>query len=264
MRGKLGTNTYLIGSGPSRLLIDTGEGKPEWLACLRETLKSEACSVSVTCLTHWHGDHTGGVLDLLKLCPEAKIHKSIPESDSTEIPIADGEIFRMEGATVRAVAVPGHTSDHTCFVLEEENGAIFTGDAILGHGTAVFENLAEYMKGLEKLRDQERCAGRFERKKGYPGHGEVLEDVGERVEGYIKHRKMREDEVLAVLKSEETAANGGVTPMEIVKVVYKNFPRTLHGPAEGGVRQVLWKLESEGKTVEGDKEKWRLADRATL
>ncbi|KAK0384220.1 hypothetical protein NLU13_8308 [Sarocladium strictum] len=40
-----GTNTYLLGTGPRRILIDTGEGKPAWLNSLRSTLEQEEATV---------------------------------------------------------------------------------------------------------------------------------------------------------------------------------------------------------------------------
>lgn len=149
-------------------------------------------------------------------------------------------------------------------ILEEED-AMFTGDNVLGYGTAVFEDLATYLSSLEKMR------GIF-KGRAYPGHGPVIEDGPSKILEYIRHRKMREDQVIQVLRSTKkepgVAAKGepdAWTSMEIVKVIYKDVPENLHLPANGGVVQILRKLEEEDKVVEdGKTERWSIRNRAAL
>ncbi|KAF2857815.1 Metallo-hydrolase/oxidoreductase [Piedraia hortae CBS 480.64] len=236
-----GTNTYLVGTGPERVLIDTGEGKSEWRERLQSLLEDEHARVRTIILTHWHPDHVGGVSDALELSPEADVFKypadpATPYGSKAWKPMTDGQVFRTQSATLRAVHCPGHTADHTALMLEEED-AMFTGDAVLGHGTAVFEDLVAYLRGLNKLEKQ--FVGR-----AYPAHGSVIEDGPGKVREYLTHRREREEQILQVLDTNKRQTSG-----EIVGTVYRNYPKNLHAAAEGGVTQVLEKLENEGRVV---------------
>ncbi|KAJ4290855.1 hypothetical protein N0V90_010051 [Kalmusia sp. IMI 367209] len=245
-----GTNTYIVGQGPKRLLIDTGEGKPEWIQSLKTVLKDENITIEKALISHWHHDHTEGVPDLLAHSPHTAVYKRDPQPGWQDI--TDGQKFTAEGATLRAYFCPGHTTDHMAFVLEEED-AMFTADNVLGQGTAVFADLATYMKSLDGMSKQFK--GR-----AYPGHGPVIEDGPAKVLEYIKHRKQREKQVLDVLAEQK---DGGWAPMDIVKVIYKDYPENLWKPAEAGVLQILEKLKGEGKVVE-EKGKWALSGKAAL
>ncbi|KAF2200550.1 Metallo-hydrolase/oxidoreductase [Delitschia confertaspora ATCC 74209] len=232
-----GTNTYLLGTGPRRLLIDTGEGKPIWISQLKQVLASENITITAAILTHWHHDHIGGVKDLLsQLSPFIKIFKNTPQEGWLNI--TNNQTFSTEGATLRALYCPGHTTDHMAFVLEEED-AMFTGDNVLGQGTAVFSDYATYMNSLEAM--SKHFKGR-----AYPGHGPVIEDGPAKVLEYIKHRQAREKQVLDVLEQERQDA---WTSMDIVKVIYKDYPESLWAPAERGIVQILEKLVKEDKVL---------------
>lgn len=138
---------------------------------------------------------------------------------------------------------------------------------VLGHGTAVFEDLGVYLSSLQRM--QNRVAGR-----GYPGHGPVIENATARVTEYIKHRQQRENEVVRVLhygkldvsdKEQSPERQPSMTPLELVKIIYRDVPESLHLPASHGVLQVLMKLEAEGRTVrDAETGKWRLAGKSTL
>jgi len=246
-----GTNTYLVGTGPKRILIDTGEGKPVWAEALRDVLWDEKIEVERVLLTHWHHDHIDGVPDLRSIAPQAIIHKNQPKENWEDV--QDGQEFEIEGATLRALHCPGHTTDHVAFVLQEEK-AMFTGDNVLGHGTAVFEDLAAYMSSLQTMASAPGFSGR-----AYPGHGDVIEDGPAKVKEYYEHRLQREKEALEVMRRRREDGGEGWGSMEMVKVIYAQYPEALHGPAEGSLRHVLRKLEGEGKVKEVGG-KWNLVE----
>lgn len=259
-----GTNTYLIGTGSTRLLIDTGQCEPSWIAALKRTLVEEKVTVKSALLTHWHHDHIKGVDDLLRHSPDTTIFKCDPDNGWSDI--KDGQTFEVEGASLTAVHTPGHTKDHMAFVLREED-ALFTGDNVLGHGTAVFEDLGTYINSLTKM-------GKLVSGRGYPGHGPVLTNVTAKISEYISHRRDREMQVIKTLGSSKDTkdstggmaeqSGAGWTAMELVKVIYRDYPESLHIPAVGSVAQILHKLQAEGKALLEEDGSWRLKDQSIL
>ena len=176
-----GTNTYLIGRGKARLLLDTGEGKPEYLSHLQSVMGEVGCEeITAIILTHYHFDHIGGVPQLLQQFGPVPVYKWAAHGDArTEQcsfayqDISDGQNFACESVTLQAVRSPGHTADHMCFLLKEE-GVLFSGDSVLGCGSAVFDDFTSYMASLRKclaLCKGIQPDGTPVIRKIYPGHG---------------------------------------------------------------------------------------------
>ncbi|KAB8664849.1 hypothetical protein FH972_026272 [Carpinus fangiana] len=233
----------VLGGNPGkRILLDTGEGHASYAPRLKSLLDSEKCSIERIILSHWHHDHINGVPSVRSLASaDVPVYKHQPDflnlNDGTWKSFENDHKFSIvhdnQSTTIRAVHSPGHTADHMAFLLEEE-AALFTADAVLGHGTAVFDDLASYISTLNLFSSLADFTGR-----AYPGHGAVIEDGKAKVKEYIQHRAQREKQVLDVLSSEKSR---DWSSMDIVKVVYKDVPEALHIPAEGGVKQVLEKL----------------------
>lgn len=239
-----GTNTYIVGTGPERILIDTGQGMPQWASWMSSTLTELNIKISQVLLTHWHGDHTGGVPDLKRLYPnlERCIYKNKP--DAGQIPIHDSQTFRTVGATVRCIFTPGHSIDHMCFLLEEEN-ALFTGDNILGHGTTAVEDLAAYMNSMHIMRNQ-NC------QIGYPGHGEMICDLILLMQTEIGRKQRRERQIIAGLKAlqQRNPSQTGASPRDLVTQVFGELPvEVVENIFEPFMKELLMKLASEKRVA---------------
>lgn len=100
-----GTNTYIVGTGPRRLLIDTGEGRPGYTALIAEALKEAgADGLQAILLTHHHYDHVGGVGQIREAFgKKLTAYKWLVDERKEEgllMPLEDGEVIRTEGATL--------------------------------------------------------------------------------------------------------------------------------------------------------------------
>lgn len=236
-----GTNTYLVGTGPMRVLLDTGEGRSEYMPVLESAIERAGCrGIQEIVLTHGHRDHLGGVESVRERFGPLTVSK-LPYDDFDDghaldaRPLGDGSVVETEGATLRAVHTPGHAPDHLCFLLEEER-SLFSGDNVLGVGTTVIPigtgDLSEYMASLDRLLELDPT-------RIYPAHGPAIDGGSAKIREYIAHRNQREEQVLAALADDRR------TPMEIVRVVYAAYPEKLYPAAAQSVTQHLLKLERE-------------------
>ncbi len=255
-----GTNTYLVGRGRHRILLDTGQGRPEYLPVLERALERAGCEgIQEIVLTHGHPDHTGGLADVLRRFGSLRVSKLVVPEDAglapALAPLRDGDVVETEGARLRALFTPGHAPDHLCFLLEEEN-ALFSGDNVLGVGTTVIPedggDLADYLASLERL--LALAPGRI-----YPAHGPCIEDGPAKLREYLAHRRLREEQILAGLVA------GPTRVPELVERIYTDVPRVLHPAAAHSVAAHLRKLERERRVRRDDPAasplaaRWRLS-----
>lgn len=111
-----------------------------------------------------------------------------------------------------------------------------------GEGTAVFEDLFEYMRSLQSILDRQPS-------RIYPAHGNIIDDPVPKIRFYIDHRNQRESQILAVLRD-----NPGqrFTELQLVARIYKETPKELWPAAAFNVQHHLRKMTREGLLDEHD------------
>lgn len=110
------------------------------------------------------------------------------------------------------------------------------------------------MRSLSRLQTLLSTPGTPDRTPILPGHGPLVPDGKRKIEEYIAHREMREDEVIEAL-SKATDKGERRTADELVEEIYgETIPEAVRPAAARGLQLVLAKLEGEGK-IRGDAEK---------
>ena len=247
-----GTNTFLIGTSRRPLLLDTGQGVPQYLPLLERGLHDVRASTELHAivLTHGHADHLGGVESVRRRFGPLTVSKKPWEKldgglDRIEA-VDDRSEIRTDGATLQAIWTPGHAWDHLCWYLREEK-ALFTGDVVLGAGTTVIPadgDLGDYLNSLRRLLELDVSVI-------YPAHGPAIHAPRQKIESYLAHRALRDEQILAGLR------DGLHTAAALVKHIYVDVPDFLHAAAAMSVNAHLRKLEREG-VVARDGEEWML------
>ena len=230
-----GTGTYIVGKGEVAV-IDPGPDQPEHLQAILDAVAGE--KVTHILITHHHLDHsplarplaekTGAVIygcavkspvveDAVKL--EAGYDRFEPDISVC----GGGTVIAGSGWIFETIATPGHTSNHICYALQQEN-ACFTGDHIMGWSTTVVTppdgNMGDYLASLDVIESRNFDVL-------WPTHGPPITDVRPFIDAYREHRLDRERQILAQLAAGETRIREMV-PKMYVDVDPRLYPAASH------------------------------------
>lgn len=247
-----GTGTYIIGHGEVAV-VDAGPADPKHIDAILAALDGE--TVTHQLVTHTHMDHSPGTA-LLKQATGAETWAFGPHGSGRPEPgivveegadhefepdheVRHGDVIEGDGWSAEAVFTPGHTSNHMCFCLREEN-ALFSGDHVMGWSTTVVSppdgDMAAYMKSLEMLlgRDDQVY---------YPTHGPAITDPVTHVRALIDHRLAREVQIMAQIEA------GTHAIADMVEVMYADVHPRLHPAARRSVLAHLIHMTETGRVV---------------
>jgi glyoxylase-like metal-dependent hydrolase (beta-lactamase superfamily II) len=237
-----GTNTYLV-TGDGLAVIDPGPDEPSHLEAIRAAARRHG-PVTAVIVTHRHLDHLPAALPLCRETGAPLVgHAELP---GVQRSVHDGELVFDQ---LVALETPGHTRDSICLWSASES-ALFTGDLVLGSGTAVLDDqpgaLADYLASLERL----LALGP---RTIYPGHGPIVHDGRARLTEYLDHRRRRIQQVLDTLDG-----RGASTAEELASAIYTDTPANLLPMAARNVRASLDLLSTQGRVDRVGAERWRL------
>ena len=140
---------------------------------------------------------------------------------------------------MRVLHTPGHAPNHVCLLLQPEH-TLFTGDHVLNGTTTVVSperggDMAHYLASLDRMR-RVRGLTRL-----LPAHGDVLADPYAVLATYVRHRRMRERQIMGLLGRREQRISS------IVATLYPDLAEGLVPVAHRQVHAHLLKLRHEGR-----------------
>ena len=252
-----GTNTWIVSIGPPGpappgattppagpvVVIDPG---PDDASHLDELARAAGEHVSTVLVTHDHPDHAPGAAAFASRVGAPLLAFRLAGAEH----LRDGQQVLAGDLRLIAVHTPGHTSDHMAFSVPS-NGALFTGDAVLGRGTSFIDppdgDLGQYLRSLARMRE-------LTPRTIYPGHGPVVLDAGEKLREYVDHRAEREQQIIDAISGEPR------TIADLVAEIYAAYPPQVHELAARSVLAHLLKLSAEGRAEQrgrGDDARWQ-------
>ncbi len=143
--GPLAVNSYVVTDEKTRktFIVDPGGHNHNMVNYIKE----DSLEVEYIILTHGHGDHLGGVPDLMEVFPAAKLVAGIHDKELLADPnlnmsnmvqgypvsltadrfVEDGETLNVGDLELRFLHTPGHTPGGICILVEN---FLFSGDTL--------------------------------------------------------------------------------------------------------------------------------------
>jgi glyoxylase-like metal-dependent hydrolase (beta-lactamase superfamily II) len=149
-------NVWIVGNDDECVIIDS----PHDAAAIISQVKGR--KVLAILLTHAHNDHIGAAREVadavgapIYLNPEDLVlWEQVYPDAKPDREHADGDEFKVAGATLRAIHTPGHSPGSTCFYLASE-GTVFTGDTLFNGGPgATGRSYSDYPTILASIRQR--------------------------------------------------------------------------------------------------------------
>jgi glyoxylase-like metal-dependent hydrolase (beta-lactamase superfamily II) len=173
---------------------------------------------------------------------EAVVEEAIDREFTPDVVARTGDVVATAARwSITALHTPGHTSNHTCFALDDDGTTtLFTGDHVMGWSTTVVSppdgDMAAYVESLRVV---------AARRDGLalPTHGPPIPAPSGFVAELIDHRLERERQVLDAVR------RGLDTISAIVADLYVDVRLELHKPARRSVLAHLVKLVDEGRVA---------------
>lgn len=137
---------WALRKGDQVAVVDPGEAAP-----VERYLEKVDAHLTAILVTHHHGDHTGGIAELVA-CHPVPVYGPAREAQAVVTrPLAEGERVTVLGVDFTVMEVPGHTLGHVVYYARD--GLLFCGDTLFGAGCGrVFEGtLAQMHASLARI-----------------------------------------------------------------------------------------------------------------
>jgi len=115
---------YLLGDRESGAAAAVDPGFEP--AALHRLANEAGLTIEHILITHGHADHIGGVADLAALTG-ALVYAGSADNVPGAALVTDNECIALGGLKVQALATPGHSPGHFCYLFE---GRLVTGDIL--------------------------------------------------------------------------------------------------------------------------------------